>query len=122
MAHEVAVAPEGGYVLVTVSGTLAAEEVMQMVTEARTLSDTEGLPILYDMRQAVLGGVSKSDVFWMPRKMPVLKSPWARRVRVALVYPASHGDDALFWETSFRNLGLDVKAFPLRDAAVAWLR
>jgi hypothetical protein len=65
--------------------------------------------------------VSKSDVFWMPRNMTVLKSPWARRVRVALVYPASHGEDALFWENSFRNLGLDVKAFPERGEALRWL-
>ena len=122
MAHEVVVAPEGGYVMVTVSGTLAVEEVTRMVTAARTLSDGEGLPILYDMQRAVLGGVSKSDVFWMPRNLPVLKAPWARRVRVALVYPASHGEDALFWENSFRNLGLDVKAFPQREVALAWLR
>jgi hypothetical protein len=122
MAHEISIPPEGGFVLVQVSGTLTADEVGRMVTAARAMSDSATLPILYDMSAATPGSVSRSDLFWMPRNMPALKSPWARRVRVGLVHPAEHGEDALFWETSFRNLGLDVKAFTSREEAVAWLR
>lgn len=122
MAYEVVLAPDSTHVVVSVSGSLTLPEVTDMVSAARALSDRAGVPILYDMSGATPGNVSRSDLFWMPRKLPVLGSPWARRVRVALVHPPEHSDDAGFWENSFRNLGLDVKAFTDRDQAVGWLR
>ena len=122
MPFDVSLGPANDHVLVAVRGALAVDDVMAMVTEARALSDKDGLPILYDMSEATPGDVSKSDLFWMPRNLGVLKSPWARRVRVALLHPAKHAESAQFWETSFRNLGLDVKAFTERGEALAWLR
>jgi hypothetical protein len=122
MSYTVSIAPEGELVGVVVQGELTLDEVAALVTEARALSDKTGFPILYDMSGAVPGEVTKSDLFWMPRKLGVLSSPWARRVRVALVHPATHAEDAQFWENSFRNLGLDVKAFTERAEAVRWVR
>ena len=122
MSYTVSIAPEGELVGVDVQGALTLDEVAALVTEARALSDKTGFPILYDMSGAVPGEVTKSDLFWMPRKLGVLSSPWARRVRVALVHPPTHTEDAQFWENSFRNLGLDVKAFTERAAAVRWVR
>jgi len=122
MAYEVAIAPDSTHVVVSVTGPVLLPEVTQMVTAARALSDSSGLPILYDMSAALPGNISKSDLFWMPRKLGVLNSPWARRVRVALLHPAEHVDNARFWETTFRNLGLDVRAFTERRDAIAWLQ
>jgi len=122
MAFEAVLAPDSTHVVVSVTGSLTLAEVNEMVTAARALSDRAGVPILYDMSAAVPGEISKSDLFWMPRKMGVLNSPWARRVRVALLHPAEHSENARFWETSFRNLGLDVKAFTEREDALAWLQ
>lgn len=122
MAFEVAIAPDSTHVVVSVTGPVQLPELSEMVSAARALSDRDGLPILYDMSGATPGNVSKSDLFWMPRKMGVLTSPWARRTRVALLHPAEHVDNARFWETSFRNLGLDVKAFTDRGEAIAWLQ
>jgi len=122
MAYEVALAPDSTHVVVSVTGSITLPEVTDMVTAARALSDRSGVPILYDMSAATPGDVSKSDLFWMPRKMGVLNSPWARRVRVALLHPAEHAENARFWEDSFRNLGLDVKAFTERGDAIAWLQ
>jgi len=121
MAFEASVAPDSTHVVVSVTGSLTTPEVTEMVAAARALSDRTSLPILYDMSGATPGDVSKSDLFWMPRKLGVLNSPWARRVRVALLHPEAHVESAHFWETSFRNLGLDVKAFTDRREAVAWL-
>lgn len=122
MAYAVALAPDSTHVVVSVSGSLTLPEVTEMVSAARAASDGAGVPILYDMSAATPGDISKSDLFWMPRKMGVLQSPWARRVRVALLHPAEHVENARFWETSFRNLGLDVKAFTERSEAIAWLQ
>jgi len=122
MAYTISVAPEGGLVGVDARGELTLDEVAAMVTEARALADETGYPILYDMSGALPGEITKSDLFWMPRKLGVLNSPWARRIRVALVHPATHTENAQFWENSFRNLGLDVKAFTDRATAVAWVR
>ena len=122
MAYAVALAPDSTHVVVSVSGSLTLPEVTEMVSAARAASDGAGVPILYDMSGATPGDISKSDLFWMPRKMTVLNSPWARRVRVALLHPAEHAENAHFWETSFRNLGLDVKAFTDRREALRWLQ
>jgi len=122
MTYTVGASPAEDAVLVVVEGPVVVAQVAAMVNEARALSDRLGLPILYDMSRATPGDVSKSDLFWMARNLPALKSPWARRVRVALVHPEEHVEDARFWETSFRNLGLDVRAFTRRDEAERWLR
>lgn len=122
MAYAAALAPDSTHVVVSVTGSLTVNEVTQMVTAARALSDRAGVPILYDMMSATPGQVSKSDLFWMARKMSVLNSPWARRVRVALLHPEEHAESAEFWETSFRNLGLDVRAFTQRGDALKWLQ
>ena len=122
MAFDVSLAPDSTHVVVSVTGSLTVPEVTDMVAAARSLSDRFGVPILYDMSAAVPGDVSKSDLFWLPRNLAALKAPWARRVRVALLHPAEHHESAVFWENSFRNLGLDVRAFTERREALAWLR
>jgi hypothetical protein len=122
MVYSVAVSPRGDVVQVEVEGQVLAAKVQPMIAEARALADQTGLPILYDMTRAVPGDVTKADLFWMARKLPSLSSPWARRVRVALVHPEQHHENARFWETTFRNLGLDVRAFTDRKEAEGWLQ
>jgi hypothetical protein len=114
---------ERGIVFVAVIGSCTRAGSAQMVSAARAAAETHGgMPILYDLRQASPGQLSKSDIFWMARTTPVPKEGAAARVRVATVFPEAHGDTARFWEDSFRNAGLDARAFEDEIEAMAWLR
>ena len=109
-------------VVATVAGPLTADVVASVVSATRSLAHERGFNILYDMREALPGEVAPADLFWMPRRLPQLKAPEARRVRTALVYPESFPALARFWETAFTNSGLLAKAFTSDEEARAWLR
>lgn len=108
-------------VRVFVSGVFDAEEAPRMTTQARRAASESGLNILYDIRQARAGKLENSDLFWLPRTVPALKDAQAPRVRVATVFVAPQRPIVEFWETSFRNVGLNARAFEDEDEAVAWL-
>jgi len=108
-------------VRVLVSGIFDAEEAPRMTTDARRAAAESGLNILYDIRQAKPGKIENSDLFWLPRTVPVLKDERAARVRIATVYVPTQRAIVDFWETAFRNVGLNVRAFEDEGAAVAWL-
>jgi hypothetical protein len=112
-----------GIVVVTVDGACTRDGSARMVSAARAAARANrGMPILYDLRHASPGELSKSDIFWMARTTPLLKDGEAARVRVATVFPGEHGETARFWEDSFRNAGLEARAFEDEADAVAWLR
>ncbi len=112
----------GRMVRVLVSGVFDAEEAPRMTSEARRAAGESGLNILYDIREARAGKLESSDIFWMPRTIPALKDPKAPRVRVATLFVAAQCPLVEFWETSFRNVGLNARAFEDERAAAAWLR
>lgn len=93
-----------------------------MTTQARKVAAENGLPLLYDIRGAHAGKVESTDIFWMPRTIPVLQEPAAARVRVATLHDASQRPLVHFWETAFRNAGLNARAFEDEEAALAWLK
>ena len=107
---------------VTVVGTYDAKSVVEMVATARELAEARGWHILYDMRSARPGDMSSADLYWMPRRLPALGSDAAARIRVAVVHPAEHAALAAYWETTFLNSGLQVKAFAEEPVALEWLR
>lgn len=108
-------------VRVLVSGIFDAEQAPRMTTEARRAASDSGLNILYDVRSARAGKLENSDIFWWPRTIPALIAPGAARVRVAAVYVRPQKAMVDFWETSFRNVGLAVRAFEDEAAALGWL-
>ncbi len=108
-------------VRVLVSGIFDAEEAPRMTTDARRAAAESGLNILYDIRDARAGRLENSDLFWLPRTVPALKDPKAPRVRIATLYVGPQCSLIEFWETAFRNVGLNARGFADEDAAVAWL-
>jgi hypothetical protein len=108
-------------VIATVSGAFNADEMVYLVTRARTEAANHHYPILYDMSAASPKGIGLADIFWMPRNVSVLKEEGAGRRKIAALYPAGQQEMARFWETTFRNSGLQVQAFTDRETALAWL-
>ena len=108
-------------VVVTVEGAVDAAGVAALVGEARDKSAGHGYGIVYDLTGASLGNISIADIFWLPRTLPALKSPTAKRTRVALVHPADKAEFARFWETAFMNAGLEARAFTDRAEAGSWV-
>jgi hypothetical protein len=109
-------------VVVPVRGTHDAKSVLEMVTVARETALARGWNILYDMRAAQPGDMTSAELYWLPRRVPALGRPEAARMRVAVVHLPQHAALADYWETTFRNASLRVKAFTEESAAVDWLR
>ena len=121
MPYRISADPGRPLLLVVVSGSLDTKAAVAMVTEARDRAHAKKLNILYDFRGAVPGKFQNADVFWLPRKVPVLQVPEARRVRSAILHLAPQRELAQFCETTFTNLGLQARAFEDEAAAFAWL-
>jgi hypothetical protein len=121
--YSIAVDEARRVVVVTIQGVVDAELAMPMVSEARKASAPRGLPILYDFRLATPGKISTTDIFWFPRNIPALTSPEAKRLRIASLHDDSPAQQAIgtFWETTFRNVGLQARAFRDEAEAFAWL-
>jgi hypothetical protein len=111
-----------GLVRATMEGTFEKADVMAMVTAARAAATKRSWNILYDMRAAVPGHVGFADVFWMPRSLPALQETQARGVRVAVLHSGQMKELPDFWENSFRNVGLQARAFTGEAETLSWLR
>ena len=120
MSHEVRADEGRRLVLAVAGGRLEAEEVARMVSGARELAAARGWNILYDLR-AVQPGAMLADLFWLPRRLPALTAPGAGRTLIACLHTPQFADLARYWETTFRNAGLQARAFEDEAAAVAWL-
>lgn len=119
--YEVIADEARGLVVAIVSGEIEGKGLIETIARARALSMERGWHILYDLRGANPGEVGTGDLFWMPRTVPALKKPRASRVRVALLSPERFRDIAQFWEDTFRNAGLQARAFVDEAVALAWL-
>ena len=121
MPYEITVDTARELVRVLVSGVFDAEEAPRMSTDARRIASEHQLHrILYDVRVARAGKLENSDLFWLPRNVPALKDPKAARVRVATVFVDCQRPVVEFWETAFRNVGLNARAFEDEDEAIEW--
>jgi hypothetical protein len=89
-----------------------------IVTQARTLALQHNCPLLYrDIRL----DASFADMFYLPRKLKVLKDPKTRRLQVALLISEPDQKNYLFYETVMHNMGLSVRVFLDEKEALAWL-
>ena len=111
-----------GIVVVPVTGACDRDGMVRMAHEARLAAQSAGLPILYDMRAATPGELTRSDIFWLAQSLPVPRDGHAGRVRMATLYPPGFHALARFWEDSYNNVGIDARVFQSGDEAVAWLR
>ncbi len=121
MEFSVQIDSKHGVVRAVAVGPLTRVGTQRMVTAARAAGRTHGgMPILYDLRDATPGQISKSDIFWMARESPALRDGHAM-MRIATLFPAHHGDTARFWEDSYRNAGIEARAFESEEEAIEWL-
>jgi len=121
VAFKISLDGERRVVNVVLTGIIDVSTAPVMVTEARSVATESGFNILYDFRNAVPGDVKNTDVFWFPRNIPALTKPDAGRTRTALLHEPPARELAHFWETTFRNVGLQARAFEDEAAAYAWL-
>ena len=121
MPYEIRLDAPRGLVVVTLEGALHAKDVAEAVMKAREQAVEHDYDLLYDMREAKLGDISMSDLFFMPRRLDVLKTSTAGQHRVAVAYPLGQEKFARFWETTFANSGLQARAFTELEAAYRWL-
>lgn len=121
MPYEVQLDPARRLVVVTITGAVHAQDVGAAVMQAREQAVRHDYDLLYDMRAAQLGDISMSDLFFMPRRLEVLKTSTAGQHRVAVAYPVGQEKFARFWETTFANAGLQARAFTELEAAYRWL-
>ena len=121
MEFSVRIDLDRGIVIVDAVGALTRSGTVKMVGAARAAGASKGgLPILFDLRQASPGELSKADLFWMARNTPALRDGHSK-VRIGTLFPAQHGGTARFWEDSYRNAGLDARAFEDEEEALDWL-
>jgi hypothetical protein len=120
--YEISVDTTRKLVRVLVSGVFDAGEAPRMTTAARAKAAQNGFhKVLYDIRTARAGKIENSDLFWLPRTVPVLKDPQAARIRVATLFVEAQRPIVEFWENAFRNVGLSARGFQSEEAALAWL-
>ncbi len=104
------------------AGTVTPEELQAMLlAAAETARRTSILRFLADLT-GMSGGHSAGDLFAVVQAMEQLGVP--RTMREAIVpRPGSLPDaDARFFEDACRNRGFDVRIFPDRASALAWLQ
>jgi hypothetical protein len=104
-----------------VRGRFGASDLEPLIVASRGMAVARGWNILWDMREAEPGDISGAQLFWLPRRNPALTDPAASRIRGACLYPPAFAAFARQWETSFRNIGLQARAFEDEAEAVAWL-
>ncbi len=110
-------------VMVRATGALTRAGVIRMVQLARAEARARrSMPILYDIRHATLERLAKADIFWIARNSPALTDPKEARVRVGALFPEEQAALARFWEDTFQNAGVQARAFPDEQSALAWLR
>ena len=120
MPHKIEADAERSLVVAYLEGDATRVEVIDMIKAARTLAHARRWNILYDVRASKLR-MSSGEIFWLPRKLDVLRAPGAARVRVAILHHLQMTAKAKFWETAFRNAGLQACAFADKTAALRWL-
>lgn len=104
------------------SGTVGPDDLQAMLlAAAETSRRTSILRFLADLTD-MSGGHSAGDLFAVVQAMEQMGVP--RTMREAIVpRPGSIPDaDARFFEDACRNRGFDVRIFPDRASALAWLR
>ena len=121
MPYTVSIDTARRVVRVVVTGIFDAEEAPRMTTDARKAAAECGFNVLYDIRGGRAGKLENADIFWWPRNIPVLKEAKASRVRVASVFVEAQRPIVEFWETAFRNVGLNACGFLDEEKAIGWL-
>jgi hypothetical protein len=110
-----------GVVEMLLAGVVAPTDLDEAVTRAGTLgAERLSNRYLIDARDISAGG-SAFDVLALAEFLSSIPPGVIEREAVLLPREAAAKEQMEFFETACRNRGLDVRIFPDRDAALAWL-
>ena len=113
--------PQHRAVVVVLTGVVDAEIGIRVTTEARTEAARHNFNVLYDVRAADVSEVRNADVFWWARNIPELTTAEAKRIKAAVIHTPDQRQLAEFWQTTYRNMGLQARSFEDEAAAFGWL-
>jgi hypothetical protein len=121
MTWNAAYEPEIKTVLAQFCGLIPAETLREEVLATIELArQNDATRFLVDCSE-LEGSHSIIDLYGLIQLLD--SSGWERVIREAIVLPqlSAPANDVLFWETSCRNRGYDVRVFKTMDEARAWI-
>ncbi|MCI4667112.1 MAG: hypothetical protein MRZ79_03055 [Bacteroidia bacterium] len=120
-SHEISLELNKGYVLVKLIGKHNAESIGEIVGKVRKATTDNGhIHALYDLSEVEMN-LPVGNAYFFPRRMQndYLHLPTNK---IAVVqYQTRDPKFWLFYETTARNAGLDLKTFPSFEKAEEWL-
>lgn len=104
------------------AGDVSPAELEKAVRGAIALALEAGIFRFFTDVSGLTGGHSAGDLFAVLGLLEEMGLP--RTLREAIVVPRSTlaATDVRFWEDACRNRGWNVRLFPDREGAMAWLR
>lgn len=121
MAYTITVSPDRAFLVVTVTGSLEAEEGLRFVAESRARAAELGVNrVLLDVTGAVNTDATENSYDFAYRNVPLKSGPRGLLRVAALALPDDHSHD--FIVVASRNAGLDITLFRNRAAAEGFLR
>lgn len=121
MAYTIGVSPDGAFLVITVFGSLTAEEASKYTAEATTVGTRLGIDrVLVDVTGAVNSDVTEDSYDFAHRRLPQLSAHGAVPRVATLVSPDDHSHD--FIVLTSQNAGFNVTLFRNRKAAEEHLR
>lgn len=121
MAFTITVSPDRAFLIVTVTGSLEAEEGLRFVAESRARAAELGVNrVLLDVTGAVNTDTTLNSYDFAYRHVPLKPGPRGLLRVAALALPDDHSHD--FVVLASRNAGLNITLFRDRAAAEGFLR
>lgn len=121
MAFTISVSPDRSFLIVTVTGSLEAEEGLRFVAESRARAAELGINrVLLDVTGAVNTDTTLNSYDFAYRHVPQKSGPRGLLRVAALALPDDHSHD--FVVLASRNAGLNITMFRDRAAAEGFLR
>lgn len=121
VTYSMGVSPDGVFLVVTVLGSLTAEEASRYTAEAKMLGNRLGIDrVLVDVTGAVNADFTEDSYDFAYRRLKQLSAGEASPRVATLVRPEDHSHD--FVLLASRNAGFNVTLFRNREAAETHLR
>lgn len=123
MAWTITLHPDAPIIETNYVGQISSKELRAAVdTTLDKVTETGRLCLIGNCSAMLSGGHSEVDLYYLAESVKAHHQE-AMNLKEALLLPYEMAAAELvqFWETKCVNLGLRVRAFHERDAAIAWL-
>jgi hypothetical protein len=110
-----------GYIESVFAGMVRPDELEWTVLLAVDLAKQSGFFRFYSDLTDLAGGHSAGDLFALIARLEQLGLPRTLREAIVMSGPAVAAKEVQFYEDACRNRGWNIRIFPDRAAALAWL-